>query len=137
ATSDGSAAERIRRLRHHAQAERHLHDELGFNYRMEGIQALVLLHKLRRLDAWTDERRRIADRYRTGLANSPLKIPNVVNDDHVWHLFVVHTGERDKLRSYLAQNGIDTGLHYPVPLHRQPALAGAALADGRYENSER
>jgi dTDP-4-amino-4,6-dideoxygalactose transaminase len=137
ATADAAAAQRIARLRHHAQSERYLHDELGFNYRMEGIQALVLLHKLRRLDAWTEERRRVARRYLAGLAGTPLALPAVVNDDHVWHLFVVHTPERDRLREHLDAAGIDTGLHYPVPLHRQPALKHLPLDPRGYSVAEK
>jgi len=122
-THDAEIAERVRRLRHHAQIRRYIHQELGFNYRMEGVQALVLLHKLRRLDGWTEERRQIAQRYLSGLAGLPLELPKVVNGDHVWHLFVVHTPERDRLQHHLSQRGIGTGLHYPVPLHRQPCFA--------------
>ena len=122
-TPDRDAAARVARLRHHAQTERYVHGELGFNYRMEGIQGLVLTHKLKRLDAWTNERRTIAKRYLEGLAGLPLELPATINGDHVWHLFVIHTPERDRLRAYLADRTIDTGLHYPMPLHRQPCLA--------------
>lgn len=137
ATSDPDAAERIRRLRHHAQSERYVHSELGFNYRMEGVQALVLLHKLSRLDLWTAERRRIAKLYNESLAVTPLELPELAGEDHVWHLYVVHTSERDRLRDHLAQIGIEAGLHYPVPLHRQPALREIALASGAYEVTDR
>jgi dTDP-4-amino-4,6-dideoxygalactose transaminase len=123
-TDDPIAADRMRSLRHHAQSERYVHGELGFNYRMEGIQGLVLYHKLTHLDAWTAARRRIAERYLAGLANLPLRLPHVVNRDHVYHLFVVRTRERDALRDHLTTCGIETGLHYPVPIHRQPCLAG-------------
>jgi dTDP-4-amino-4,6-dideoxygalactose transaminase len=126
-TSDPALAERVRLLRNHAQRERYIHVELGFNYRMDGIQGLVLAHKLRRLDAWTHERRSIAQRYLEGLADTPLKLPTVVNRDHVWHLFVVHSLERERLRQHLAERGIMTGLHYPVPLHRQPCLANLKI----------
>ncbi|HXZ03125.1 MAG TPA: DegT/DnrJ/EryC1/StrS family aminotransferase [Stellaceae bacterium] len=136
-TADEQQAQRLRRLRHHAQTERYVHGELGFNYRMEGIQALILLHKLPRITAWTDERRRIAQRYLAGLAATPLRLPAIVNGDHVWHLFVVHTPERDRLRAYLDESGIDTGLHYPIPLHRQPALSHLPFDPSGYEMAER
>jgi len=122
-TADADTAARVRRLRNHAQAKRYIHDELGFNYRMEGIQGLILTHKLARLDRWTDERRDIARRYCAGLAGVPIELPHVANGDHVWHLFVIHCAERDRLRAYLAEREIVTGLHYPVPLHRQPCFA--------------
>jgi len=122
-TGDPALAERVRALRNHAQSERYVHSELGFNYRMDGIQALILGHKLRRIEAWAAERRAVAQRYRDELVGTPLLLPQIVHDDHIWHLFVVHTPERDRLRQFLAERGIETGLHYPVPLHRQAALA--------------
>ena len=122
ATADKDIAQRIRSLRHHAQAERYVHGELGFNYRMEGLQGLVLNHKLALIDDWTQQRRKIANVYETGLAGLPLVRPQVVNQDHVFHLYVVLTDQRDKLRAFLQDAGIETGLHYPVPLHLQPAL---------------
>jgi len=122
-TDDDAAAERLRALRNHGQKERYVHSEVGFNYRMEGIQALVLEHKLRYLDAWTAERKRIAARYLEELRGLPLELPETVHDDHVYHLFVIRTPRRNELRAYLGAIGIETGLHYPVPLHRQPCFA--------------
>jgi dTDP-4-amino-4,6-dideoxygalactose transaminase len=110
-------------LRHHAQTERYLHAELGFNYRMEGLQALVLSHKLRFLQAWTEHRRTLAGAYHRELADLPLALPKVVHHDHVFHLYVVRSNERDRLRDHLRLSGIETGLHYPTPLHAQPPLA--------------
>jgi dTDP-4-amino-4,6-dideoxygalactose transaminase len=121
-TDDRKLAKRIRALRNHSESERYVHGELGFNYRMDGIQGLVLGHKLRRLEGWTKARRKIAQRYRDNLSDVPIELPRVIHSDHVWHLFVIHTAERDRLRQYLAEHGIETGLHYPVPLHRQRAL---------------
>jgi dTDP-4-amino-4,6-dideoxygalactose transaminase len=136
-THEALIADRVRHLRHHAQAKRYIHKELGFNYRMEGLQGLVLQHKLRRLDAWTDERRMIAQRYVAGLADTPLRLPQIVNGDHVWHLFVVHTPERDRLQRYLGEKSIETGLHYPVPLHRQPCFDGIAFDRNTYPVADR
>lgn len=122
-TDDAEAAARMRSLRNHGQSERYVHSEIGFNYRMEGIQGLILDHKLRHLDAWTAERKRIAQRYREELGDARLALPEIVHDDHVYHLFVVRTPQRDALKAHLESHGIGTGLHYPVPLHRQPCLA--------------
>jgi dTDP-4-amino-4,6-dideoxygalactose transaminase len=122
-TADDAIASRLRALRHHAQTERYLHAELGFNYRMEGLQGLVLGHKLPLLDCWTESRRRLARAYREQLADLPLVLPEVVHHDHVFHLYVVRSSERDRLRDHLRRAGIETGLHYPTPLHAQPALA--------------
>ena len=121
--TDAATAARLRSLRHHSQSQRYLHSEIGFNYRMDGVQAAVLRHKLRRLDIWTGRRRDLAERYLRSLAHLPLELPRMVHQDHVWHLFVVRTRNRDELRDYLKNADIETGLHYPVPLHRQPALA--------------
>jgi dTDP-4-amino-4,6-dideoxygalactose transaminase len=121
-TDDSSVVDRLKALRHHSQHERYLHAELGFNYRMEGIQGLVLSHKLKHLDNWTNERRQIAKRYITELSDLPISLPLIVHDDHVYHLFVIRTTQREKLSQWLNSRGISTGLHYPVPLHRQPCL---------------
>jgi dTDP-4-amino-4,6-dideoxygalactose transaminase len=122
-TNDTALAERIKSLRNHAQSERYTHTELGFNYRMDGIQGIILSHKLRRLDAWTEQRRSIARRYDVGLAGLPLTIPKVVNSEHVYHLYVILCEQRDELRAFLREHSVETGLHYPVPIHRQPCLA--------------
>jgi dTDP-4-amino-4,6-dideoxygalactose transaminase len=121
-TNDAALAERIKSLRNHAQSERYTHTELGFNYRMDGIQGIILSHKLRRLDAWTEQRRSIARRYDVGLVGLPLAIPKVVNSGHVYHLYVILCEQRDELRAFLREHGVETGLHYPVPIHRQPCL---------------
>jgi dTDP-4-amino-4,6-dideoxygalactose transaminase len=121
-TADEAIARRLRALRHHAQTERYVHAELGFNYRMEGLQGLVLGHKLPLLDDWTECRRTLARTYHQRLAALPLTLPQVVHQDHVFHLYVVRSPYRDQLREYLQRAGIETGLHYPVPLHAQPAL---------------
>ena len=121
-TNDGMLADRVRVLRNHSQTERYVHTELGFNYRMEGLQGLILGHKLSRLDAWTEQRRTIARCYDAGLAGLPLALPQVVNSDHVYHLYVILSERREELRAFLRQRGVETGLHYPVPIHRQPCL---------------
>jgi dTDP-4-amino-4,6-dideoxygalactose transaminase len=90
---------------------------------MDGIQGIVLRHKLRRLHDWTERRRQLAERYTAALSGLALRIPEVRHQDHVWHLYVVRTARRDALRAHLMQQGIETGLHYPVPIHRQPCLA--------------
>jgi dTDP-4-amino-4,6-dideoxygalactose transaminase len=121
--ADPDDAERLRSLRNHAQRARYEHAELGFNYRMEGLQGLVLRHKLARLEAWTERRREIARSYQAGLAGLPLELPQEVRGEHVYHLFVVRTPQRDALAAHLAAAGVQTGLHYPIPLNRQPVLA--------------
>ena len=136
-TADAEVAERLRSLRNHAQRERYRHAEVGFNYRMDGLQGLVLKAKLGRLDRWTRERRRIASVYAAGLADLPLELPRAVHGDHVYHLYVVRTPARDRLRAWLAGQGIETGLHYPVPLHRQPFMTEVVGGGLRLPESER
>jgi dTDP-4-amino-4,6-dideoxygalactose transaminase len=126
-TDDATLADRVRALRNHAQTERYVHAELGFNYRMEGIQGLVLSHKLSRLQAWTNQRRAIARRYEAGFAGLPLTLPQVTHSDHVYHLYVVLSERRDELQAFLVHHGVETGLHYPVPLHQQPCLASLEM----------
>jgi dTDP-4-amino-4,6-dideoxygalactose transaminase len=135
-TNDAKLADRVRALRNHAQTERYLHAELGFNYRMEGIQGLVLGHKLPRLDGWTEQRRAVAGRYAMGLAGLPLSLPQVVHSDHVYHLYVILAEQRDRLRVFLGEHGVETGLHYPVPIHRQPCLAKLEMDRESYPVSD-
>jgi dTDP-4-amino-4,6-dideoxygalactose transaminase len=118
--ADPALAERARSLREHGARVRYYHDEIGFNYRMEGIQGAVLGVKLKHLAAWTAARRRIVARYTQQLQDLPLKLQaELPNSEGAWHLYVVRTPRRDELRAYLEKQGVGTGLHYPVPLHLQ------------------
>jgi dTDP-4-amino-4,6-dideoxygalactose transaminase len=126
-TSDASVADRIRRLRDHAQQGRHVHTEVGFNMRMEGIQGAVLDVKLRHLDAWNAARVSHAKRYAELLAGIPgLELPAPgAPDSHVFHLYVVLVRGRDReqVRAALGERGIQTGVHYPTPIPFQPVYA--------------
>ena len=135
-TDDDRHAARLRALRDHGQSERYLHAEVGYNYRMDGIQGLVLGHKLPHLDAWTDQRRALAMRYAEALGGLPLDLPRIVHGDHVFHLYVVRTERRDQLRAFLDTRGVQTGMHYPVPLHRQPCLAATVADQGDFPVAE-
>lgn len=126
-TNDDDKAKVLRSLREHGQGpQRYIHERIGYNYRMDGIQALVLGHKLKRLDAWTEQRRAIAVRYAEALADTPLRLPAVVHGDHVHHLYVVRADDRDALKAFLEEHGVQTGLHYPMPLYKQPCLVDIA-----------
>jgi len=121
-TNDDNIAARIRALRDHAQSRRYQHDELGFNYRMDALQGAVLGVKLKYLERWIEARGFLADRYLKLLQDLPLQLPSVLSKcRHAWHLFVVLHPERERLRRELERRGVQTGLHYPIPLHLQKA----------------
>jgi dTDP-4-amino-4,6-dideoxygalactose transaminase len=137
-TNDDQMAKRLRSLRDHAQEERYHHTEIGFNYRMDAMQGAVLGIKLKHLQAWTEARRFLAQRYQKYLADLPIQLPQEATDrSHVWHLFVVLHPERDRLRQDLERRGIATGLHYPIPLHLQKAYAHLGYAEGAFPVAER
>ena len=122
-TDDDDVAARCRRLRDHGRLNKDVHAEVGFNLRFNEIQAAVGRVLLRRLDAMNDRRRELAARYRAGLAGLPLVLPaEGAGARHVYHLYVVRTERRDELARFLKDRGIATGIHYPVPCHRQPAV---------------
>jgi dTDP-3-amino-3,4,6-trideoxy-alpha-D-glucose transaminase len=128
-TNDAALAERLRRIRNGGQTDRYHHVEPGWNSRLDEIQAAVLRERLPRLPAWTERRRTLARRYRTGLAGGPVKVPPQCDAGHVYHLFPVLTPDRDGLLTYLERAGIGTIVHYPIPIPRQPALEGIAAPD--------
>jgi dTDP-4-amino-4,6-dideoxygalactose transaminase len=137
-TNDAPVAERLRALRDHAQNRRYHHNELGFNYRMDAFQGAVLGVKLKYLESWTEARRRLAEHYRQGLAQLHLKLPTEVpGRRHVWHLFVALHPQRDRIRHELEARGIQTGLHYPVPVHLQDAYAHLEHRPGDFPIAER
>jgi dTDP-4-amino-4,6-dideoxygalactose transaminase len=137
-TNDDAAAARMRALRDHAQTRRYHHAEVGFNYRMDALQGALLEIKLRHLPAWTARRRVLAARYLERLGDLPLDLPCVRADrDPVWHLFVVLHPDRDRIRAELEERGVQTGLHYPVPVHLQPAYAELGYKPGDFPVSER
>ena len=122
-TDDGDLAGHCRRLRDHGRLNKDVHSELGFNLRFNELQAAIGRVLLRRLDEMNERRRALAARYVTGLAGLPLGLPaEAAGARHVYHLFVVRTPRRDELARHLGERGIATGVHYPVPCHRQPVV---------------
>jgi dTDP-4-amino-4,6-dideoxygalactose transaminase len=116
--------ERIRMLANHGRTDKYIHEMLGVNSRLDGLQAAVLRVKLPYLDQWNASRQRVAQWYFDALQDTPLTLPEVdARAESVWHLFVVRVADRDALSLRLADQGIATGVHYPLPLHRQPAFA--------------
>jgi dTDP-4-amino-4,6-dideoxygalactose transaminase len=122
-TSDAALADRLRRLRNGGQRTRYQHDEFGVNSRLDEIQAAILRERLRFLPTWTESRRGLARVYREALVGAPVRVPRECDPGHVYHLFPVRSAERDALQTHLRLQGIETLIHYPVPIPRQPALA--------------
>ena len=128
-TSDPETARRLRSLRNYGCTEKYRHDEVGWNSRLDEVQAAVLSVKLRRLDEHNASRAAVARRYDDGLAGLGLALPERAADaTPVWHLYVVRSSHRDRLRDHLAACGVETGVHYPIPPHRQAAFAGTGLS---------
>ena len=129
---------RARALREHGSTVRYYHDEIGFNYRMEGIQGAVLGVKLPHLEKWTNERRRVAHRYHELLADTPLQLPREVDYARsAWHLYVVRHPRRDNLKKILEENKIGCALHYPLPLHLQKCYASLGHKPGDFPVAEK
>src|SRR5258708_582499 len=123
-TNDASIAQRARSLRDHAQSQKYLHDEIGYNYRMDSFQAAVLAIKLKHLAEWNPARLDSGRQYTELLKNSSYKLPAQMSDSEgVWHCYVIETPERDRVRSGLQDVGIQSAIHYPVPVHLQKAYA--------------
>jgi dTDP-4-amino-4,6-dideoxygalactose transaminase len=129
-TSDGDVAERARRLRNYGERERFEHVERGRNSRLDEVQAAVLTLKLTHLDEWTERRRAIAATYDAVLQDSGVRRPTEpAGRRHVYHLYVVEATERDAFRLELSRSGVVTGVHYPRPVHYQPAYR--SLGEGQ------
>jgi dTDP-4-amino-4,6-dideoxygalactose transaminase len=137
-TNNAAYAARARALREHGSTQRYYHDEVGFNYRMEGIQGAVLGVKLKHLDKWTRERRRVAHRYHELLADTPLQLPREASwAESAYHLYVVRHPERDALKKHLEANKVGCALHYPLPLHLQKCYAHLGYKAGSFPVAEK
>jgi dTDP-4-amino-4,6-dideoxygalactose transaminase len=142
-TDDSRLARRVARLRVHGMEPKYHHHEIGFNSRLDALQAAVLRVKLRHLDAWTIGRRTVADRYRkllraqglAGVVEPPTERPGCL---HVYNQFVIRVAaaDRDPLRAHLASCRIGTEIYYPIPLHLQPCFAALGHAPGDFPRAE-
>ena len=121
--ADAGVAAHVRRLRNGGQTDRYHHGEFGVNSRLDEIQAAVLRARLAWLPRWTAQRRALATEYRRRLAGGPVTVPPERDPGHVYHLFPILSPGRDALQARLQARGIETLIHYPVPIPRQPALA--------------
>jgi dTDP-4-amino-4,6-dideoxygalactose transaminase len=136
-TSDPERARRVRLLRDWGQTGKYRHELLGFNYRMDGIQGAILRVKLRHLERWTEMRRAHAARYDEELANSGVSTPAAMPwARHVYHAYTVRSPRRDALRDALSEDGIQSAIHYPVPLHLQPVFKELGYGQGAFPRAE-
>jgi dTDP-4-amino-4,6-dideoxygalactose transaminase len=153
-TARQEVAARVRLLRDHGQSEKYVHAEEGYNGRLDALQAAILRVKLKRLPAWNERRRALAARYRerlgevatasragrggAGRDQAGLVLPEEApGSRHVYHQFVIRVKDRDRVRAALQEKGIETAVHYPIPLHRQPCYAWMGLGEGSFPEAER
>jgi dTDP-4-amino-4,6-dideoxygalactose transaminase len=138
-TDDAGLAARLRIMGAHGSPAKYQHTAFGFNSRLDTLQAVVLRAKLSRLPGWNAERRAAAEAYDGLLDGIPgLRLPHTLEgNEHVWHLYVVRVPQRDAVLDQLHAEGIGAGVHYPVPLHLTPAMAGLSRSSGSLEVSER
>jgi len=137
-TNNPAFEKRGRSLREHGSTVRYYHEEVGYNYRMEGIQGAVLGVKLKHLPRWIAGRRRVAQRYHELLADTPLQLPREESyAESAWCLYVIRHPRRDALKALLEQSGIGCALHYPLPLHLQKCYAGLGYQPGDFPFAEK
>ena len=137
-TNDLDAAKALQLLRNYGQTKKYHHQMCGYNRRLDNLQAAVLRIKLKHLDTWNDARRERADGYHRLLRDvvrTPVPAPY---SEHVWHLYVIETKDtnRDALQAYLSEQRIGTGIHYPIPIHLQPAYRGLGYSRGDFPITE-
>jgi dTDP-3-amino-3,4,6-trideoxy-alpha-D-glucose transaminase len=138
-TNDAALADAVRALRHHGQRSANRHELIGCNARLSELAAAALRVKLRYLEDWTRERRRVADRYRVGLADAEaIRLPYTAPwAEPVWHLYAVEVDDRDGVRARLQEMNVATGVHYPTPIHLQPAYTHLGCGSGTFPEAER
>jgi len=135
-TNDEDLANVIRALRNYGSSKKYINPYKGLNSRLDELQAAILRVKLRYLDKEIENRRKIAELYLSNIKNKKITLPFLREpSNHVWHLFVVRAGERERLRKYLEDNGIETMIHYPIPPHKQ--LAYKEWNNERYPITEK
>jgi dTDP-4-amino-4,6-dideoxygalactose transaminase len=136
-TSDDKIARKARMIRDHGSERRYYHDLIGFNARLDEIQAVILRAKLPHLEEWTERRRQHSARYSELLKGSPVVAPVQLPDNrHVYHLYVIRSPNRDTLQTFLKEKGIGTGIHYPVPVHLQNSMSYLGYKAGNFPVTE-
>jgi dTDP-4-amino-4,6-dideoxygalactose transaminase len=137
-TNDSALAEEARCLRSHGTKIKYQYDKVGFNSRLDELQAALLNIKLKRLSLWTKKRIALAKTYDRLLEDTPVTRPAILpGNRHVYHLYTIRSPQRDALQVFLKSKGIESGVHYPVPLHLAPALSPLNHREGDFPESER
>lgn len=137
-TNNAAIANRIRKLGNYGSSVKYFNEERGVNSRLDPIQAAVLAVKLKYLDVWNERRQQIAQKYSQALADLPIELPQVPSwAESVWHTYVIATPQRELLQSGMAAAGIQTLIHYPVPVHLQAAYQHLGLKPGSLARAER
>jgi dTDP-4-amino-4,6-dideoxygalactose transaminase len=137
-TDDDAVARRVRLIADHGSDVRYRHELMGCNSRMDSFQAVVLLAKLAHLAEWNAQRQEAAARYSGMLVNvEGVSCPGVLQgNEHVWHLYVIRVADRDRVVEVMSEGGIGVGIHYPVPIHLQPALGHLGYSPGDFPVAE-
>ncbi len=140
-TNDAQLARQVKLLSDHGRQDKYRHLIIGYNYRLDALQAAILRVKLAHLDHWNEQRRQHAQAYNNFLQPLCDKFDIIIPDEriatrHVYHLYVIRSKQRQQLREYLQQYGISTGIHYPIPLHLQPAYEFLGYKAGAFPVSE-
>ncbi|MGO8813492.1 MAG: DegT/DnrJ/EryC1/StrS family aminotransferase [Terriglobia bacterium] len=137
-TNDDALAAQARALRSHGESRRYFHDAIGYNYRMDGFQGAILRLKLPRLERWNARRRELAEIYRRALGGACVELQEGSGScERVDHIFVVYVNNRDAVRATLEARGVQTGIHYPLPLHLQKSYQALGYRQGDYPHAER
>jgi dTDP-4-amino-4,6-dideoxygalactose transaminase len=138
ATDDPAIAERLRELRNYGQKTRYFHETIGFNSRLDELQAAILRKKLPYLDSWNRRRRQISEIYYSQIDNPLIQNPREIDyGRHNYHLYVIRCSQRDALQKHLSSCGVNTLIHYPVPIHLQEAYKHIHKQAGSYPIAEK
>ena len=136
-TQDSQIAKALQKLRNYGQEQKYKHVSKGYNRRLDTLQAAILGVKLHHLDSWNNSRRELARLYNESLKDTGVITPDVASyAESVWHLYVIRTKNRTSLQAHLASQGVMTGIHYPIPIHLQPAYSDLGYKKGDFPVTE-
>lgn len=137
-TNNKEIADRIKILRNYGSEKKYHNKEVGYNSRLDEIQAALLTVKLKHLDELTEERVKVAEKYMKNIKNDKIELPKIKeNSTHVWHLFVIETEDRDGFQKYMEQKGVSTMIHYPIPPYLSEAYSYLKIKEGEFVNTEK